>query len=84
MCSNGINTNQFEMMLDQMDDQFALQRRWVHKMAHTAGDAGYQKTDNLLHQIQSLLDDARALVSDARNCLEDEASSSSGVTIELV
>lgn len=84
MCSNGVNINQFEMMLAQVDDQLALQRRWVHKLAHTAGDAGYAKTDDILHSIQGLLDEARALMSDARDTLEDEASDSSGVTIELV
>lgn len=84
MCSNGVNANQFEMMLAQVDDQLALQRRWVHKLAHTAGDAGYSKTDDILHSVQGLLDEARALMSDARDILEDEASHSSGVTIELV
>lgn len=84
MCSNGVNVNQFEMMLAQVDDQLALQRRWVHKLAHTAGDAGYAKTDDILHSVQGLLDEARALMSDARDTLEDEASRSSGVTIELV
>lgn len=84
MCSNGVNANQFEMMLAQVDDQLALQRRWVHKLAHTAGDAGYSKTDDILHSVQGLLDEARALMSDARDTLEDEASRSSGVTIELV
>ena len=84
MCSNGVNTNQFEMMLDQIDDQLALQRRWVHKLAHTAGGAGFSKTDDILHQVQGLLDDARALMSDARDAMEDDASQASGVTVELV
>ena len=84
MCSNGVNTGQFKMMLDQIDDQLALQRRWTHKLAHTAGDAGYAKTDEALHQIQSLLDDARALIVDAQDFLEDEAQNASNVTIELV
>ena len=84
MCSNGVNTSQFEMMIDQIDDQLALQRRWVHKLAHTAGDAGYAKTDDTLHRIQGLLDDARALMADAHDSLEEEASQSSGITVELV
>ena len=84
MCSNGVNTNQFEMMIDQIDDQLALQRRWVHKLAHTAGGAGYAKTDVILHSVQSLLDDARALMADAKDSLEDESSHASGVTVELV
>ena len=84
MCSNGVNTNQFEMMIDQIDDQLALQRRWVHKLAHTAGGAGYAKTDDILHSVQSLRDDARALMADAKDSLEDESSHASGVTVELV
>ncbi len=84
MCSNGVNTGQFKMMLEQIDDQLALQRRWTHRLAHTAGDAGFEKTDDTLHQIQSLLDDARALITDAKDILEDEAENGSGVTIELV
>lgn len=84
MCTNGVNTNQFEMMIDQVDDQLALQRRWVHRMAHTVGDAGYAKTDSILHEIQTLLDDARALVADAKDSLEKESLDDSHVTIELV
>jgi hypothetical protein len=29
------------MMLDYVDDQLAVNRRWVHKMAHNVGDNGY-------------------------------------------
>ena len=84
MCSNGVNTGQFEMMIDQIDDQLALQRRWTHRLAHTAGDAGFAKTDDALHQVQQLLDDARALLTDAKDYLEDEAASGTGVTVDLV
>lgn len=84
MCSNGVNTGQFKMMMEQIDDQLALQRRWTHRLAHTAGDAGFAKTDETLHQIQTLLDDARALITDAKDILDEEAENGSGVTIELV
>lgn len=84
MCTNGVNTGQFSMMLEQIDDQIALERRWVHKLAHTAGDAGFAQTDEKLHQIQELLDDARALITDAKDALEEDAESSSGVTVNLV
>ena len=43
MCSNGINTGQFEQMIDQIDDHIKLERRWVHNLAHQAGDAGFQQ-----------------------------------------
>ena len=84
MCTNGVNTGQFEMMLEQMDDQLAVNRRWVHKLAHTAGDAGFASTDATLHKVQELLDDARALLTDAKDALEADAESASGVTVELV
>ena len=41
MCTNGVNTGQFEQMISQIDDHIALERRWVHRLAHQAGDAGF-------------------------------------------
>ena len=79
-----MDLNDYRTRIDQIDDQLALQRRWVHKLAHTAGGAGYAKTDDILHSVQSLLDDARALMADAKDSLEDESSHASGVTVELV
>lgn len=84
MCTNGVNTGQFTMMLEQMDDQLAVNRRWIHKFAHTAGDAGYEKTDDALHKVQELLDEARAALTDAKDALEDDAENASNVTVELV
>ena len=83
MCTNGINTGQFTMMLEQMDDQMAINRRWVHKMAHAAGDAGFDQTDQVLHKVQELLDEARALITDAKDALEQDAEAASGVTVSL-
>jgi len=82
MCQNGVNTGQFELMLQQMDDQLALNRRWMHKLAHLAGDNGYEKTDEVLHKAQELLDDARALMSDAQSAFEDDAEALAGVTVQ--
>ena len=56
MCTNGINTGQFEQMIDQIDDHIKLERRWVHTLAHQAGDAGFTATDDKLHKVQELLD----------------------------
>ena len=44
MCTNGVNVDQFKMMLEQMDDQVALNRRWTHKLFHKADDNGYENT----------------------------------------
>lgn len=84
MCTNGINTGQFEQMIDQIDDHIALERRWVHRLAHQAGDAGFSTVDDKLHAVQELLDEARALITDAKDALESDAEANSGITVELV
>lgn len=84
MCTNGVNTGQFKMMLDQMDDQIALNRRWTHKLYHTADDAGFEGTAKVLSEVQGLLDDARALLTDAQDAVDKDAESGTGVTVNLV
>ena len=84
MCTNGINTGQFEQMIAQIDDHVALERRWVHRLAHQAGDAGFTTVDDKLHSVQELLDEARALLADAKDALEEDASNAPGVTVNLV
>ena len=84
MCTNGINTGQFEQMISQIDDHVALERRWVHRLAHQAGDAGFTTVDDKLHSVQELLDEARALLADAKDALEEDAANAPGVTVSLV
>lgn len=84
MCTNGINTGQYKMMLEQMDDQIALNRRWTHKLFHAADDSGFTQTAAALREVQGLLDDARALLTDAQDAVDKDATSASGVTINLV
>ena len=84
MCTNGINTNQFEMMIEQIDDHIKLERRWTHNLAHKAEDAGFDTVGDKLHQAMTMLDDIRALLDDAKDALEDDARNASGVTVELV
>lgn len=84
MCTNGVNTGQFEQMIAQIDDHIALERRWVHRLAHQAGDAGFSTVDDKLHSVQELLDEARALLTDAKDALEDDVENVSGVSVELV
>jgi len=84
MCTNGVNTGQFEQMMAQLDDHIALERRWVHKLAHQAGDAGFATVDDKLHSVQELLDEARALITDAKDALESDAEAAGGVTVSLV
>lgn len=84
MCTNGVNTNQFKMMLEQMDDQIALNRRWTHKLYHQADDNAYAKTAAALKEAQALLDEVRALLTDAQDAVDKDATSASGVTVNLV
>lgn len=84
MCTNGVNTGQFEQMLDQIDDHIKLERRWVHTLAHQAADAGYETVGEKLHAAQALLDEVRATLDDAKDSLEDDAQNASGVTVSLV
>lgn len=84
MCTNGVNTGQFEQMIDQIDDHIKLERRWSHTLAHMAGDAGFATTSEKLHAVQALLDDVRAALDEAKDALEEDAENASGVTVSLV
>lgn len=84
MCTNGVNDGQLKTMIEQMDDQVALNRRWVHKMYHSATDAEYKATAEILKEVQGLMDEARALLTDAQDAVDKDAASTSGVTVNLV
>lgn len=84
MCTNGVNGSQYKMMIEQSDDQIALNRRWVHKLYHTADDAGYESTAALLKEAQGLLDEVRALLTDAQDAFDKDIENTSDVTVELV
>lgn len=84
MCTNGVNTGQLEMMIEQIDDHCKLERRWAHNLAHTAEDAGFATVSEKLHGAQALLDDVRALLDEAKDAIEDDAEAGAGVTVSLV
>lgn len=84
MCTNGVNTGQLELMIEQIDDHCKLERRWAHNLAHTAQDAGFGTVSEKLHAAQALLDDVRALLDEAKDAIEDDAESGAGVTVSLV
>ncbi len=84
MCTNGVNTGQFELMIEQIDDHIKLERRHVHNLAHMAADAGFPTVDDKLHEAQLLLDNVRALLDEAKDAIEDDAASNDGVVISLV
>ena len=84
MCTNGVNTGQFEQMIDQIDDHIKLERRWTHTLAHMAEDAQLATVGEKLHDAQAALDEVRAILADAKDALEDDAESVSGVSVNLV
>lgn len=73
-------------MINQVDDHVALEYRWVHRLAHTAGDAGLAAVSKKLHMTQVLLADARAALDEAKVALEsdNQTASASGMTAHLV
>ena len=84
MCTNGVNTAQLEMMIDQVDDHIKLERRHVHNLAHTAADAGFATGGEKLHAAQHLLDEVRAALDEAKDAMEDDAVDATGFTVSLV
>ena len=84
MCTNGVNTAQLEMMIDQVDDHIKLERRHVHNLAHTAADAGFATVGEKLHAAQPLLDEVRAALDEAKDAMEDDAADATGFTVSLV
>lgn len=84
MCTNGINTGQFDQMIEQIDDHCKLERRWMHNLAHSAEDAGFATVGGKLHAAQALMDDVRALLDEAKDAIEEDAKNAGGVTVSLV
>lgn len=84
MCTNGVNTGQLELMIEQIDDHLKLERRWTHNLAHNAEDAGFATVSEKLHAAQALLDDVRAMLDEAKDAIEDDAENAAGVTVSLV
>jgi hypothetical protein len=84
MCTNGVNATQFKSTIEQIDEAVALTRRWTHRAYHTADDGQQPRTAIKLHEVQSLLDEARALLSEAADLVDEEAAAAPGVSVKLV
>lgn len=84
MCTNGVNTDQLESMIDMADDYVAVGFRWIHKMAHMAEDGGFGSASVKLHEVQALLADARALLDEAKLHLEEKPVFASGISVRRV
>ena len=84
MCTNGVNIGQFDQMIEQISDHIKLERRWTHKLAHQAEDAGFETAHRKMHEAQALLDEALAMLDEAKDLLEEDAEDASGVKVSLV
>ncbi len=84
MCTNGINTGQFEQMIEQIDDHIKLERRWAHNLGHQAEDVGFDACGAKLHEVMAALDNVRALLDEAKDALEEDAEGAANVDVKLV
>ncbi len=84
MCTNGVNVEQFDQMVEQICDHVKLERRWTHKLAHKAEDAGFESAHEKMHEAQALLDEVLALLDEAKDLLEEDAENVRGVKVSLV
>ncbi|MBP5313744.1 MAG: dynein gamma chain protein [Eggerthellaceae bacterium] len=84
MCNNGINTGQFEQMIEQIDDHLKVERKWAHNMAHMAEDAGFEATGDKLHEVFRGIDEIRQLLDEAKDALEKDVASGAAVSVTLV
>ena len=85
MCTNGINTGQFEQMIEQIDDHIKLERRWAAQPGAVWRETPLSPPfPRSMHAAQAMLDDVRALLDEAKDALEDDAEASANVTVNLV
>lgn len=86
MCANGVNTEQLLQLVDMVQDHVALEYRWAHRLAHTAGDGGFATASKKLHDAQAMLADVRAMLDEAKEAIESESISAgaSNATVKLV
>ena len=67
MCTNGVNTGQLEMMIEQIDDHIKLERRHAHDLRHLAcrrrvrhgGGEAAMMPMHLLDEVRAALDEAK-------------------------
>jgi len=84
MCTNGVNADQLQGSIEQIDEAVALCRRWTHRAFHSAEDGELAKTADKLSKAQSLLDEVRALLDEAAELVEKESAAAPGVTVKAV
>ncbi len=81
MCTNGVNTNQLEASIVQIDESLGLNRTWTHRLYHLAEHGAQTEVADKLHAVQQLIDEARATLQEAAAAIVDEMD---GVSVERV
>jgi transcriptional regulator GlxA family with amidase domain len=82
MCTNGVNTTQLASTIEIADESVSMSRRWVHRLFHTADDAGFADVASKLKEAQTLLDEVRAALDEAKEASLE--TSPTQATVELV
>ena len=83
MCEKGVNTDQMQMMVTQVDDSIAMAQQWLEKIHHMADHADLRSPSASVAQASVLLGEARAKLEAASSQIENDAADG-GVTVELV
>ena len=84
MCTNGVNTGQLEMMIDQIDDHIKLERRHAHDLGHLASDAGFASVREQLLAVMGLRPEGLSALDEAKEAMEDDAKDAAGFTVARV
>ena len=82
MCTDGINTDQFNTNLEQIAEAVALCRRWTHRAFHQVEEAEMLRAAAKLRDVQGMLDDIRSLLEEAQELVTKEADAE--VSVQLV
>ena len=83
MCTNGVNTGQLEMMIDQIDDHIKLERRHAHDLGHLASDAGFATVGEKLHDVMKANKKDNYQLEN-KEAMEDDAKDAAGFTVARV
>ena len=81
MCTNGVNHNQLQLLLEIAEEQTALTGSWLKEIAHLAGHAGLAG-DEIEAAAQSLKS-ARRFLEDAIEAVQN-APATPGVDVSVV
>jgi len=82
MCENGVNIDQMQLMITQVNDSLAMSQQWLERIHHLAGHADISDVSTTVAQATVLLGETRAKLDDAASAIESEAEA--GFSVERV